>query len=106
MLLLKIEIKVREEVDEYIFSIEDNGIGIKEEYQEQIFELFKKLHSSAVYDGSGVGLSICKKIVENMGGNIWLMSSVKVGTTFFFSLPKEKPVCKNTPSTIPLSVAA
>lgn len=102
----KIKIEVREDVDEYVFSIEDNGIGIKQEYQEQIFELFKKLHSSALYDGSGVGLSICKKIVETMGGRIWLTSTEKVGTTFFFSLPKEISVNKSRSSSLPQSMAA
>jgi len=73
--------------DDHIkISIKDNGIGIEEEHQNKIFDIFKKLHSSAEYEGSGIGLSVCKKIVERLGGKVWLASEKNVGTTFFFTL--------------------
>jgi len=73
--------------DDYIkISIKDNGIGIKKEHQNKIFGIFKKLHSSSEYEGSGIGLSVCKKIIERLGGKVWLESEKNVGTTFFFTL--------------------
>lgn len=77
------------EVDNfYQFSFKDNGIGIKEEYKEKVFNIFERLHSKSEYEGSGIGLATVKKIVKNAGGNIWLESIEGVGTTFYFMLPK------------------
>lgn len=71
----------------WTFSIADNGIGIEQEYFDYIFIAFKRLHSHESYPGSGVGLAICKKIIERHGGSMWLESEVGRGTTFYFSLP-------------------
>ena len=70
------------------FSIADNGIGIEKEYFDVIFETFKKLHSKQTYAGIGLGLSTCKKIVEQHNGDIWVESEFGEGTTFHFTLAK------------------
>ncbi len=84
----KIIISMQNLTEGWKFSIKDNGIGIKEEYFEQIFN-FRRLHPRDKYPGSGIGLPLCKKIIDNHGGLIWLESKVNVGTTFFFTIPKK-----------------
>ena len=72
--------------DRYIFSVKDNGIGIDPKYQKHIFKVFKKLHCQDEYDGTGIGLSIVKKILENHNGHIWIRSKLGEGSTFFFTI--------------------
>ncbi len=84
----KIMIQAMEEGDSWVFMVADNGIGIKAEYREQIFEIFRRLHHRNEYEGTGIGLSLCRKIVERHGGEIWLNSIPNKGTTFFFRIPK------------------
>lgn len=84
-----IHISMEEEGDFWLIKVEDNGIGIKEEFFEKIFLLFRKLHTTEEYKGTGIGLALCKKIVEQHGGRMWVESTYGEGTTFYFTLKKE-----------------
>ncbi len=83
----RIAVSALEQAHEWIFSVEDNGIGIRPEYQAQIFGIFKRLHGDE-YPGTGIGLATCKKIVERHGGTIWVESEPDKGARFLFTLPK------------------
>lgn len=86
-----IEICCVEEKNEFVFAISDNGIGIKAEDQERVFQLFTRLYSHTHYEGTGIGLATCKKIITKLNGKIWVSSTEGVGTTFHFTIPKTRP---------------
>ena len=83
-----VQVDCIEHIDYWEFQITDNGIGIQKEYYEKIFKLFQRLHSAAQYEGTGIGLSLCKKIVELHEGEIWIESEEGEGSTFFFTIGK------------------
>jgi signal transduction histidine kinase len=83
----RVQVAAAEGPDEWTFYVRDNGLGIPAEYQDQIFGLFKRLHGRE-YPGTGIGLAICKKIIERHGGTIWVESQPGVGSTFAFTIPK------------------
>jgi len=85
----KVHITIAETPTHWQFQVKDNGIGIDQEYAEKIFLIFQRLHTSE-YPGTGIGLAICKKIVDKLKGKIWLNSEVNKGTTFNIIIPKPK----------------
>ncbi|MEO8764219.1 MAG: ATP-binding protein [Ginsengibacter sp.] len=85
---LLIQISAAEKKKEWLFIIEDNGIGIQQEKFDKIFEVFSRLHSQVSYEGTGIGLAICKKIAEGNGGKIWVESEEGIGTKFYFTIKK------------------
>ncbi|MCW4030300.1 MAG: PAS domain S-box protein [Candidatus Bathyarchaeota archaeon] len=86
----KVEVTCEDRDTEFLFKVSDNGIGIEEKYFDRLFTLFERLHTQEEYPGTGAGLAICKKIVQQFGGRIWVESQVGKGTTFFFTLLKNK----------------
>jgi len=85
-----IDILLSKSDENFIVSIKDNGIGIEKEYSKKIFEPLKRLHSQSEYSGSGIGLSICKKIIEKHNGKIWVESDIENGSCFKFTIGDRK----------------
>jgi light-regulated signal transduction histidine kinase (bacteriophytochrome) len=85
----RIQVSATSTRSEWTFSLADNGIGIPEEQQELIFQMFHRLHTEQEYPGTGVGLAICKKIAEHHGGRIWVKSEEGKGATFYFTIPAQ-----------------
>jgi two-component system, sensor histidine kinase and response regulator len=86
-----IHIAVEEHADHWVFAVQDNGIGIEQQYAEKVFVIFKRLHSRAEYPGTGIGLAVARKIVHRLGGRVWFSSEVGKGTTFYFTVLKHLP---------------
>lgn len=83
----RVEISAQRNGDAWVFAVHDNGIGIEPQYFDRVFSIFQRLHTRDEYPGTGIGLAICKRIVEQAGGAMWIDSEVGEGSTFYFTLP-------------------
>jgi len=86
-IVIECDQRVRDDEAEWIFTVSDNGIGIPPEFADKVFVIFQRLHGRDAYSGTGIGLALCKKIIEHHGGNIWIDTANTEGTRFCFTLP-------------------
>jgi signal transduction histidine kinase len=84
----RIHIAAQAQGDTWCFAVQDNGIGIAPEHRKRIFDVFDRLHTQEEYEGIGIGLAICERIIARYNGRIWVESEVGQGTTFYFTLPR------------------
>jgi signal transduction histidine kinase len=100
-IVIECEQRVTEHEADWFFTVSDNGIGIPEEFADKVFVIFQRLHGRDAYSGTGIGLALCKKIVEHHGGTIWIDPSPSEGTRFCFTLPAEAiPESDSTPTSL------
>jgi len=86
----RVHLSAKQYRNKWLFSVQDNGLGIDPQYKDKIFLIFQRLHSKEEYPGTGIGLALCKRIVERHGGKIWVDSNVGKGSTFYFTLPLKR----------------
>jgi PAS domain S-box-containing protein len=86
----RIHVGVQRQDNAWVFSVQDNGMGIAPRHHERIFEMFQRLHDLAAYPGTGIGLAVCRRVVDLHGGKLWLTSEPGVGTTFYFSISDDR----------------
>jgi PAS domain S-box-containing protein len=96
--LPKVHLSAKQNAADWIIAVQDNGIGINPDYFPKIFEIFRRLHTQEEYPGNGIGLAICRRVVERHGGKVWIESEPDHGTVFYFSLPKEGDATNGTES--------